>query len=241
MNVVYWHELDRHSLSELVTEALVLIPVGATEQHGPHLATGTDWLIAESVLEQAAESAAPRAARNLVIAPTVAYGASDHHLPFGGTLSLSAETMFSLLVDLVRSAAASGVRRLAFVNGHGGNSGTLHAASAAASARYDVIVGHIDYWRMLPPTDGVPGHAGEFETSMLLALRPDLVVAGNDREEPPGVSAVSGVDVHSAAVWQALDGYTDRPQQASRERGRHWLSQLVEALSDRLIQMTNAL
>ncbi|WP_344219141.1 creatininase family protein, partial [Kribbella sancticallisti] len=123
MTVVRWHESNRERLAELLPEALVLLPVGATEQHGPHLATGTDWFLAQSITERAAFDAAQRSARPLVITPPVAFGASDHHLPFGGTLSLTAETMQAVLIDLARSAAASGAQRLVLVNGHGGNSG----------------------------------------------------------------------------------------------------------------------
>ncbi|NUT55395.1 MAG: creatininase family protein, partial [Thermoleophilia bacterium] len=80
-----WDELTREELAELAPSALLVLPVGTTEQHGPHLATGTDALIAGAVAERAAAAAARP--ETILLAPTLAYGASDHHLPFGGTLS----------------------------------------------------------------------------------------------------------------------------------------------------------
>lgn len=241
MTVVRWHESNREQLTELLPEALVLVPIGATEQHGPHLATGTDWMLARAVTERAALYVAGRSARSLVITPPVAFGASDHHLPFGGTLSLTAETMQAVLIDLARSAAASGVRRLVLVNGHGGNTGACHAAAAAASTRYDLTVGHVDYWRLIPAEDGVPGHAGAFETSMMLALDPQLVAERRPRDRQPEVPVVRGIDLHAAAAWARLDGYTDHPERGSEDQGKRWFDQLVAALGSRLIDLAEAL
>src|SRR5262245_28053786 len=126
-----WAETDRETLRGLLPEALVLLAIGATEQHGPHLATGTDALIAATTCERAADAAADRARRPLVVVPALPYGASDHHLPFGGTLSLAPETLLAVLGDLARSLAAQGGRRLVLVNGHGGNIGICRTFAEA--------------------------------------------------------------------------------------------------------------
>ena len=107
-----WDALTREEIAELAPDALLVLPVGTTEQHGPHLATCTDALIAGTVAERAA--AAASRPETILLAPTLAYGASDHHLPFGGTLSLGVDTFELVLADLLASAAAAGVRR-AFV------------------------------------------------------------------------------------------------------------------------------
>ncbi|WP_405057543.1 creatininase family protein [Kribbella sp. NBC_01505] len=239
--LISWHHTNRSELNELLPEAIVILPIGATEQHGPHLATGTDWILAEAVTKQAAQLVHDRAARPLVLAPTLPYGASDHHLPFGGTLSLTPETLLAVLLDLTRSLAASGGRRLLLVNGHGGNIGICHAAAAAASSRYDVNVAHLDYWQLARDTGDtpVPGHAGIFETALVLAQDEALVAERHPRSEPLSGPAIDGV--HSAESWRRIDGYTDHPERATTEAGRIWFEQLAGALGDRLLELAEAL
>ncbi|MGH3587728.1 MAG: creatininase family protein, partial [Pseudonocardia sp.] len=101
MTVHIWNELTREQLGAVLPDALVVLPVGATEQHGPHLATGTDALVVDAVARAAVAAAGTD--RDLVLAPTLPFGASDHHLPFGGTLSLRVETMTEVVLDLARS------------------------------------------------------------------------------------------------------------------------------------------
>lgn len=238
-----WADADRHVLTSQLPEAVVVVPIGATEQHGPHLPTGTDALIAGGVCEAAARQAAHRSDRMMIITPTIPFGASDHHLPFGGTLSLSPETLLAVVLDLARSVATQGGRRLVLVNGHGGNVGVCHAAAAAVSTRYDLAVGHLDYWRLAQPEPEtpVPGHAGEFETSMVLALRPELVNDRATRPDPPAVSSVQGIDIHAAAIWRSIDGYTDRPELADAESGKRRLEHLVRQMADRLVELVRVL
>lgn len=241
--VLYWADTDRDRLARLLPEAVVLVPVGATEQHGPHLPTGTDTLIVTAVCAAAATRAAPRSERRLIVTPPVPIGASDHHLPFGGTLSLSPETLLAVLLDLARCVERQGGRRVVLVNGHGGNVGICHAAAAAASARYDLAVGYLDYWRVAPPEPDtpVPGHAGEFETSLVLAVRPDLVGGATARPHPPVVPSVPMVDIHSAAVWRAIDGYTDRPELADADSGTRRFEHLVQQTADRIVELARTL
>lgn len=241
--VLHWADLDRGRLADLLPEAVVLIPVGATEQHGPHLPTGTDALIASAVCTAAAAQAATRSDRSLIVAPCVSFGASDHHLPFGGTLSLSPETLLAVILDLARCVAAQGGRRLVLVNGHGGNVGICHAAAAAAAMRYALAVAHLDYWRVARPESEtpIPGHAGEFETSLVLALRPELVGEPVARPRPPAVASVAGADVHTADTWRDIDGYTDRPELADAASGTRRLEYLVRQTADRIVELTRTL
>ncbi|GAA3090465.1 creatinine amidohydrolase/Fe(II)-dependent formamide hydrolase-like protein [Kribbella aluminosa] len=317
MTFVRWQHTNRSTLGELLPAAIVVVPVGATEQHGPHLATGTDWILAEAVSAEAASLVHERSPRPIVLAPPVPFGASDHHLPFGGTLSLSPETLLAVLLDLARSLHADGGHRLVLVNGHGGNTGICHAA-AAASTRYNLNVAHIDYWQLLPsqspsptpttpapetlppnsppsasPTshgatshgatsdgatldgaalggpvedggalggpveDGgalggpveegrvggvpVPGHAGEFETALMLARDPAFVAERKERLGLPSDVVVDDVGLHTAASWRRIDGYTDRPELADQATGRRWFDQLAVALGDRLLRLAEVL
>lgn len=238
-----WSETDRDLLGRHLPEAVVIIPVGATEQHGPHLPTSTDALIADTVANDAARRAAGRGGRTLIVAPVVAWGASDHHLPFGGTLSLSPETLLAVLCDLFRSIAAQGGRRVVLVNGHGGNTGVCHAAAATGSTRYDLAVAHLDYWRLAPAEDEppVPGHAGEFETSMVLAIRADLVGPRTPRARAPEVPSVAGLDLHTASVWRSIDGFTDQPDLAKAADGERRLEHIVHLAADRLVELASIL
>jgi creatinine amidohydrolase len=238
MDVIRWADTNRERLARLLPEAVVVMPLGATEQHGPHLPTGTDALLATEVAERAASIAAADATRDFVVAPSLRIGASDHHHPFGGTLSLRSETLLSVVLDIAHSVVRAGGRRLVLINGHGGNSGVCHAAAAAASARWDVAMAHLDYWDVADRVDAgdvpVPGHAGAFETSMVLALRPELVAPRPRRETPPPLSPAN---LHSADVWRRIDGYTDQPERANAARGEQWLSQISTAVAERLVEL----
>ena len=132
-----WDALTREEIAALAPEALLVLPVGSTEQHGPHLATGTDALIATAIAERAAAAAA--SPPTILLAPTLAYGASAHHLPFGGTLSLDVATFQLVLRDLLASAASAGVGRVFVLNGHGGNAAACAIAVAEASRELGLL------------------------------------------------------------------------------------------------------
>lgn len=245
MTLLRWNETDRETLAAVLPEALVVLPIGATEQHGPHLPTGTDAFLATAVAESGVTRAQSRVARDLVLAPTLSFGASDHHFPFGATLSLTTETMATVLLELARSVSTVGGRRLLIVNGHGGNIGPCTSAAAAASTRYDIAVAHLSYWDLLPADldhrPHLPGHAGEFETSLVLALRPELVRPRPQRESPPAVPAAPDVSVAARALWANVDGFSDRPVDADAAAGQRWHELLADALADRLVTLAKVL
>lgn len=236
MTVHLWSELDRATLSGILPEAIVVLPLGAVEQHGPHLPAGTDFILASSIARRAAEATAHQCRRDLVIAPLMAIGASDHHIAFGGTVSLSASTMLSVVTDILTSIGAAGASRIVIVNGHGGNSGPVRTAAAAVSAHQTSLsIAHVDYWRVLPTaSDHVPGHAGLFETSLMLAIRPELVLGRGTRNSPPQYLTLRGAEIYSAAEWSRIDGFTDNPGDATAEPGRVLLDQIVAELADLL-------
>jgi creatinine amidohydrolase len=245
MELVRWREHNREQLRSLLPEAVVILPIGATEQHGRHLATGTDALLAETAAERAGALAADASPRPLVLAPTVPVGASDHHLPFGGTLSLRPETLLAVLLDLARSVADGGGRRLVFVNGHGGNRGICSAAAAAASVRTPLAVGYLDYWDAAAEAHlgdtPLPGHAGGFETSLVLAVEPNWVGDRTERADVPEIPAVGGIEIHRQASWHEQDGYTDQPAHATAANGTAWLDHLVGVLANRLVELAKEL
>jgi len=167
----HWDELTREEIGALAPTALTVIPVGSTEQHGPHLATGTDAALVTAIAERGA--AAASRPDKILLAPTLAYGASDHHLPFGATLSLRVETFQRVLADLLSSAARAGCRRVFILNGHGGNTAACAIAAAEASREHGLLCASAIYSQLLEPGSvaaPVPGHAGQFETSLMLAV-----------------------------------------------------------------------
>lgn len=249
-----WAQLTREQLNERLSGAVVLLPLGATEQHGPQLATGTDHLIAQAVARSAGERAGSRT--EVLLAPTIAIGASDHHLGFGGTLSVTASVLHAYLLDVLTSIASAGGARVLIVNGHGGNSGICHAVAAEASAarapgRAIALAAHVDYWTLVDPgltpdSWPVPGHAGAFETSLLMALTdkqnpPDLA-ALPPRHDPtppqrrPGRPALS---VHGAGPWAEIDGYTDHPDRADAKIGARVLDHVVAALAEHVVELAH--
>ncbi len=147
---------------------LVAVPLGSTEQHGPHLPTGTDTLVAVALTRRLAQCD-PR----VVVAPPLSFGASGEHAGFPGTLSIGHDALVAVLVELVRSADA--FEGVVFVNGHGGNVEALARAQAVLTSEGRRVL----VWS--PTLDdaglraGVDAHAGRTETSLMLALEPALV------------------------------------------------------------------
>jgi creatinine amidohydrolase len=231
-------DLTREELRRAAGRSILLVPIGATEQHGPHLAVGTDHLVAEHVAHQVAELLDETP---IIVAPTLPVGLSQHHLPFGGTLSFTPETFFRMLVEVGESAVKSGFASVFFLNGHGGNVEVAAAASREVTHRTGRSSGSGSYWIMswgklvaegMGADARLPGHAGAFETSIVLALQSDLVpVAPPSRDGDfgrPGSSFFGPYHESHPGAWEAIDGWSDSPIRASAELGKRILSIVVE-------------
>lgn len=231
-----WQERTRDDLSELLPGSTVVLPLGAVEQHGPHLPTGTDAII---VAEVAAACAAQAGAsgRDIVLAPLLGVGVSAHHREFGGTLSLRPSTHLLVLEDILRSIADAGGRRVVILNAHGGNRGTAAAAAEAAAAATGLHVAHLDYWTVLDTASqdvSVPGHAGRFETSLMAHLRPELVQTSPHRDSSPRIGTAPMV-VYSQQIWAAIDGFTDRPHCFSSADGGSSFALCVDRIAGLIV------
>ena len=229
-----WSRLTREEIAQLAPDALTVLPVGTTEQHGPHLATGTDAVVAESVARLAAAAAARP--ESILLAPTLVYGASHHHVAFGGTLSLEVTTFQLVLRDLLATATAAGCGRVFIVNGHGGNAAACATAVAEAAREHGIVAATALVADLLEPgaVEGpVRGHAGVFETSLMLELDPSGVRPDRTAASPGGGarSRPRGLVVAEPGRWRELDGFTDRPDEASADRGRSALEACVRALA----------
>lgn len=176
-----WNRLTAEALRSLAERnAIILLPVASTEQHGPHLPTGVDDILVTEVCRRTARSMPEHVPA--VVAPTVWCGLADHHLAFGGTFTLSLATYHTLLGDLCRSILGAGFRRVVIVNGHGGNIQGLAAIAVELTRELAAPIATATYFmeaaseaaRILEDQEGVM-HACEAETSMMMAVQPDLV------------------------------------------------------------------
>jgi creatinine amidohydrolase len=176
---VRWEQLTWPEAAELTArQDAVIIPVGAVEQHGPHLPLSVDSLIGEEVAH------AVSAATGVPVLPTLTYGVSGSHGDFAGTVALRPETMIAVVADLVDSLHERGVRQFILLNGHIWNSGSLDVSAEKLRVRYrDARVRALGYVTMYPGPE-VDGHviygrglmhANFFETSVMLHLHPELV------------------------------------------------------------------
>jgi creatinine amidohydrolase len=184
----FWSDLSTADFRALDrTRAIAVLPVAATEQHGPHLPLSVDTDIANGVV--AAALAHLPADLPALFLPTQAVGFSPEHARFAGTLSLKAETVLRLWTEIGESVAASGVRKLVLLNAHGGQVGLLDVVARDLRARLGLLVYSISWFNL--PLTGPAGedvnalfsadehrfgiHAGDIETSLMLALSPERV------------------------------------------------------------------
>lgn len=235
-------ELDRMAWPDIKAELdagrdTVVVAFGATEQHGPHLPLATDALIGDHLARRIADRL------DAFVAPTVRVGCSEHHLEFPGTLSVSESTFHDVVADIVRSLARGGFRRVVLLPTHGGNFGPLGAALERLgpvdgveiraltdlSALFAIAQVGVEEHGVALGEGGL--HAGEWETSMLMSIHPELVhldkgEAGYTGDMESAIGAIFGAGVHSVAA----NGVIGDPARASAEHGaRYW--ETVESIA----------
>lgn len=241
-------ELSSRALREAIDGgAVVVVPVGATEQHGAHLPLETDWRLCSEVAERACVRAQEEGVPALVT-PAVWVGYSPHHMDFPGTVTLDASTFLALVGQISRSLWHHGARKILLLNGHGGNANLLrsavqqlrfeHGVRVAAASYWDFALPAIAQWRASGP--GGINHACELETSLMLAVRPDLVDAGEARDATwlPASGFLSGDLALGAPVTVAWsfselsdEGPLGDPTVASAERGAELLAAIVDRMT----------
>lgn len=240
-NPIRWADLTWPALRDHIEKlehdghAVGLIPFGATEQHGPHLPTGTDTLVATALCERAS------AATGAVVLPPVnigvSYGHGDH-IP--GTLSWTPVQAAQMLTQVVDWAARSGVRRFLVVNAHAGNvAATSVALDEIRFARPDLRIGAFHWWQSSEEltreltSDGGDVHANRAETSAVMALAPHLVVQ-SELEGADDPDRTGGLVFAYTATELSTNGVTGSPSLASAELGQRLLALAMDGLVDRI-------
>jgi creatinine amidohydrolase len=185
----YWADLSARDFAALqadgdMARTIAVLPVAATEQHGPHLPLSVDAVLVDGVVKAALAQLDPTL--NVLVLPTQTVGLSPEHTRFPGTLTLKNETVLRLWTDIAESVAAAGVKKLLLFNSHGGNVSVMDLVARDLRARLDMLVYSVS-WFNLPLQDECGGdvnalfsadehrfgiHGGEIETSMMLALDP---------------------------------------------------------------------
>jgi creatinine amidohydrolase len=216
---------------------VVLIPISAIEQHGPHLPTGTDMMICGALCSEV-ESRCPE---QVLMTPTLWLGASAHHLRFGATLTAELDSYIATLCEIAQSLLHDGFQRLMFVNGHGGNVDPLQVALRELQPDFhETLLLGGSYWSIagdviastLEGDHKTVGHACEFETSMIMHLRPELVDHGQLRDAGELVSdRLHGLFNSRDMMQRTKEGCTGRPDLATPEKGAAMFAGIVEAIT----------
>jgi creatinine amidohydrolase len=242
----FWSDLTTQQFAELATSPdlarlVAVLPVAATEQHGPHLPLNVDAVLVDGVIKAALPHLGATPALFL---PTQKISLSTEHTGFAGTLTLSPQTVIALWMEIGASVARAGIKKLVLFNSHGGNVGLMDVVARELRVAHGLIVYHSS-WYNLPLIDPETGldlnaqfsahehrfgvHAGEIETSMMLALRPDLVdmrLAEDFRstsEDRAAKYAILGNGKSAKLGWQMQDynakGAAGNARQATADKG----------------------
>jgi creatinine amidohydrolase len=217
---------------------VIVAPIAACEQHSRHLPTFTDTILVSAV----AEGVEQRLTKQVLLLPTQWLGASAHHLRFGATLSAEVDTHVTMICDILTPLLEDGHQRLLVLNGHGGNIDTMHMALRRLQPRYrNRLLAAASYWELAEKelaalADGPRksmGHACEFETSMMLALRPDLVRMEEIKDDPPASEpALRGLFTAEDMRQRTDHGAVGYPERASTEKGRAFLKAAIDRTSE---------
>lgn len=262
----FWADLTTTDFEQLrangdAAHTIAVLPVAAIEQHGPHLPLSVDTVLVDGIVK----AALPHLATDLklLFLPTQAVGLSPEHARFAGTLSLKAETVIRLWTDIAESVAASGIQKLVLFNAHGGNVSVMDLVARDLRARLNLLVYSVS-WFNLPLLDAQGGdvnvlfspqehrfgiHAGDIETSMMLALDPahvnmaqaqDFHSTSQDRAQR---FAILGNGKSAKLGWQMQDynpvGAVGNAAAATADKGHAMVNAAARALAQLLAEINS--
>ena len=239
-----------HTAAELraaaARDAIVIVPIGATEQHGPHLPVMVDHRLATEAAFRAA-ALLDVAGHPVLVTPTVWTGFSEHHMELGGTITIDFATMQGLLRGIVRSLVRGGFRRICILNGHGGNAAPLTVAVSELTVELKIPLVTFAYYdvgdaatRAILTSQTAVLHACEAETAMIMATEPDLVrhehlgAAHGPDQDRPEIEALVGPKVFR---WQTLNararsGVIGHAAAGTPEKGERLLSAYAARIAE---------
>ena len=249
---VRWDRMTAPQLRTLARrKTVVIIPLGATEQHGQHLPTQVDWRLAYEIAQRAARQMV--GGQRAIVTPAIPFGMSEHHMSLGGTITLNYATMAAVVGCVVRSAARHGFKRIFVLNGHGGNIAALETIITELTVELQLPLAAGTYWQIA--AESIAGileqqkqvlHACEAETAMLQALSPETVLPLKKSYRAPlvpGLSAITGVNP-GVYRWQQLQtrskqGLIGEAWAATPEKGERLLeaigTDVAQALSNQTL------
>ena len=240
---VRWDRMTAPQLRTLARrKTVVIIPLGATEQHGQHLPTQVDWRLAYEIAQRAARQM--QGGQRAIVTPAIPFGMSEHHMSLGGTITLNYATMSAVVGCVVRSAARHGFKRIFVLNGHGGNIAALETIITELTVELKLPLAGGTYWHIA--AESIAGileqqtsllHACEAETSMMMAVAADCVRAERiaaavprrfSPANPPGFKRSRNFDAMTDT------GVIGDPSRASAAKGKRLLEAGAARLAEEL-------
>lgn len=242
-----WYEIKEAAEQDRVA----LLPVATYEDHGPHLPVDVDVVLTTEICRRAAA----RIPDEVVLVPPVGHGYSPHHMDFHGTITIRWDTFINYVKDVCCSLAYHGFKRILIINGHGSNTSPLDMAARLSIIEYEgkILCASANHWGLRPVKElgktlrdsdyGGTSHAGEFETSLYLALRPDLVDMDRAVDERSPLSnsfktdllaggPPEGSDARLVPYWSSVtaSGVMGDATRATREKGEQFLEAGITGL-----------
>ncbi|SFB14982.1 creatinine amidohydrolase [Amycolatopsis marina] len=244
--MTYFAELASPQVDALRTGdrvPVLLLPIGAVEPHGPHAPLGTDGLISSAMCERAVAHFSGDEHVRLLILPALPYGVTRYGASFAGAVHISEDTLHSLVVEVCTALVEQGLHRVLLVNNHfePEHVETLRRAVRTMEVRHGVHIGHLDLVRrrhaaqLTPEFRAGECHAGRYETSLLLAERPELVDATSMRTLPRVRVNIPAAVANGKSTFEAMgmgQAYCGAPAEASGAEGSTTYDTLVAMLAD---------
>ncbi|MEM9439423.1 MAG: creatininase family protein [Pseudomonadota bacterium] len=247
---VLWSDLRWPELKELATpETIVIVPVASIEQHGPHLPVITDTMLAREVAKCAAEIVIEKTP--VLVTECIWTGLSEHHMKIGGTFTLDLTTFLAVIRGVVQSLHRQGFERVFLMNAHGGNIAALQTVVEELTREFGMRLVTATYWTLgaralgahLERQKGIR-HACEAETSMMMAIAPDLVDPGRfDEAACPDPRDEADVDMDGSYRWISFadktpSGALGDPRVSSADKGRLLLDTAARSVAAKLLDPT---
>ncbi|MFW9924358.1 MAG: creatininase family protein [Candidatus Thorarchaeota archaeon] len=249
MKTILIEDMNWLDIQEAMQEGFdtVIVAIGSMEQHGPHLPIKTDTLIGEALVVNIAKKMG-----NTLVGPTISMGCSAHHLAFQGTISLQSETLKAIISDYTDSLIKHGFKKIVFIPSHGGNFSTVEEIVEILQAKYSQtkIIGFTDLFKFLEilqtasskkgiSTEEAGAHAGENETSLILALNENLV---QKNRIAPGYMGPFGENESVIIFKEGMKKLTENgilgdPSKASLEKGQFYLELLTDDIIKEIKKM----